>query len=314
MTLSTQVSASLVIPQGTTPSSILPGLVDPTTSALSKSSGLVYNDFTGSKKDELFWQNSKTGDTGIWKFNSDGSLNAIATANVPVGSGWEVAGFADLTGDGQTDVLWENKTSGDVGYWKFDSAGVVTPTLLGNIGTSSSWQIQGFFNDGGKVGIYWKDTASVDPITTYGEWHLDSVGALGSTNYIPGPLSAVNIPIPDGGQVAATLNGSRAFDAYAAVDGQLQVIINNVAPTTFNVGPNHSEFPNWNIVDLGAYDGTGKTLPMWESSTGDYGYWQVSLASGVASISPVALGAVDPASGWQIVNSGIAEYQTLIIS
>jgi hypothetical protein len=313
--LSTQVSASLVIPSGTTPTSVLPGLVDPTTSALTQSSGLIYNDFTGSKRNELFWQNSKTGDTGIWEFNSDGSVKPIYTGNVPISSGWEVVGFADLTGDGQTDILWENKASGDIGYWKFDAAGAVTPTLLGNIGSSSPWQVQGFFNDGGKAGIYWKDTSATDPAKIYGEWHLDAAGALGSTNYIPGPLSPVPTPTPKGGQVASNLNGSAPYDAYSAASGQLQAIINNgsAAPTTLSVGPNRTEYPDWDIVDLGAYDGTGETLPMFKSSTGDYGYWKVTVASGVASISPVNL-ATGVDSGWQIVSSGIAEYQTLAIS
>jgi hypothetical protein len=52
---------------------------------------------------------------------------------------WEVAGPADLNGDGQADVLWRHAPSGDNCIWLMDGTKMVSRKRLQRVGTTA-WQ------------------------------------------------------------------------------------------------------------------------------------------------------------------------------
>src|SRR5262245_58815183 len=75
-------------------------------------------------------------------------------------SPWSIAGTGDLDGDGKSDILWVNGTSGQVVIWLVNGTSVVgggSPGLA-----ASPWTIAetGDFNGDNKSDILWYNSTS----------------------------------------------------------------------------------------------------------------------------------------------------------
>jgi hypothetical protein len=51
-----------------------------------------------------------------------------------VTSDWDVAGTGDYNGDGQTDIVWENTTTGVRGLWLMNGTAFASWINLGQVG------------------------------------------------------------------------------------------------------------------------------------------------------------------------------------
>ncbi len=74
-------------------------------------------------------------------------------------SGWVIQGTGDFDGNGMSDILWRNSTSGEVYIWLMNGT---TITSQGSPGTvSSAWSIQGVgdYNGDGKADVLWRNTS-----------------------------------------------------------------------------------------------------------------------------------------------------------
>ena len=75
-------------------------------------------DFFDNGRDDVLWTNSSGGNvqTDIWELGSTGQwINSVSSGTHP--AGYQVVGVGDLNGNGTTDILWQNTTSGDVDEW-----------------------------------------------------------------------------------------------------------------------------------------------------------------------------------------------------
>lgn len=71
---------------------------------------------------DLIWQNSKTGDSVVWYMdgaNWTGYWDYLAQG---IATDWKITGTADLDGDGESDLVWQNNRIGDVVTWYMDGA------------------------------------------------------------------------------------------------------------------------------------------------------------------------------------------------
>ncbi|MGA2943230.1 MAG: hypothetical protein ABSE50_14450 [Xanthobacteraceae bacterium] len=76
-------------------------------------------DFTGNGIDDVLWTNSSSGQvqTDIWELGSNGKWAAsVSPGSHP--AGYQVAGIGDFTGNGASDILWQNSTTGDIDEWQ----------------------------------------------------------------------------------------------------------------------------------------------------------------------------------------------------
>ena len=99
-------------------------------------------DFNGDGRTDILWRNSTTGDTEIWLANANSSpVSFTALSAFSVGLDWGIASLGDYNGDGKSDILWRNATTGDVLLWQSnDGPGIsFTATDLGGVG--SDWGI-----------------------------------------------------------------------------------------------------------------------------------------------------------------------------
>jgi hypothetical protein len=77
----------------------------------------------------LLWRERQSGTTVLWHLNSDGSLDTRSAAEMPNGVApsrafivvpqeWVATDSGDADNDGLDDILWMNRSSGQVVLWK----------------------------------------------------------------------------------------------------------------------------------------------------------------------------------------------------
>src|SRR5260370_34982469 len=115
-------------------------------------------------------------------------------------------GCGDVKGDGKSDILWRNSTTGQVYVWELNGISVIGG---GSVGAAAlDWQIAGIgdVNGDGKADIVWRNNTSGQVY----EWQLNGTSVIGG-----GSLGQVTLdrqiqergPAP---RPRATLRGRRA--------------------------------------------------------------------------------------------------------
>jgi N-acetylneuraminic acid mutarotase len=197
------------------------------------------DDFNGDGQSDILWQNTSTGERGIYLMNG---TTVTGWASLGIGpTTWQIAGTGDFNGDGKADILWQNTSTGERGIYLMNGTTVTSWNSLGII--PAAWQIVGTgdFNGDGKTDILWQNS-------TNGEYGLYLMDGTAATSWVS----------------------------------------LGVAPT------------EWQIAGVGDFNGDGKADILWQStSTGERG---VYLMNGTAVTSWVSLGVVPTA--WQIAGTG----------
>jgi VCBS repeat-containing protein len=113
-------------------------------------------DFFGNGIDDVLWTSPGTGPNGdtqvdIWQLGSNGQWIASVTPGLGLHPpGYYVVGVDDFTGNGTSDVLWQNPTNGDVDEWQIANGQWTQSVDLGSH-PGSGWTISGigdFFGNG----------------------------------------------------------------------------------------------------------------------------------------------------------------------
>jgi hypothetical protein len=120
-------------------------------------------DFNGDGRDDLLLLRPN-GDVSIWMMNGVNAADpGLPVANYQPGSGWTFLRAADMTGDGRTDLLWRNVSSGQIVFWEMNGWEIVTTDSVSVTYNGSSWYPQpdvGDFNRDGRDETLWR--SSVD--------------------------------------------------------------------------------------------------------------------------------------------------------
>lgn len=89
---------------------------------------------------DILWQNSSTGERGIWLMNgtvfeSGVSLGIVATD-------WDIGGTGDYNNDGSADILWQNTATGERAIWLMSGTRYNSSASLGTV--SPNWEIENY--------------------------------------------------------------------------------------------------------------------------------------------------------------------------
>jgi Ca2+-binding RTX toxin-like protein len=254
-------------------------------------------DFNGDGRADILWK-SDSGEVTNWLGSANGGFTGnIANADNNVGAGWQVAGTGDFNGDGRSDVLWRNSTTGTITDW----LGQANGSFIGNTdaawnNAASSWHIVGTgdFNGDGRTDILWKSDGG--EVTNW----------LGTPNGgFAGNIANADNNVGAGWAVAGTgdVNG----------DGRDDVIWRN--STTGNVtdwlGQANGSFTgntgyawnnastSWHIVQVGDFNGDGHADILWQSDSGEVTNWLGNANGGFTGNIVYADNNVD--AGWQVM-------------
>ncbi len=109
-------------------------------------------DFFGNGIDDVLWtgvNSNGTVATDIWELGPNGGwITSVSPGSHP--AGYNVVGVGDFTGNGTSDILWQNPTSGDVDEWQIADGQWSKSVDLGSH-PGSGWTIAGvgdFFGNG----------------------------------------------------------------------------------------------------------------------------------------------------------------------
>jgi len=211
---------------------------------------------------------------------------------------WKVASTSsnpcDFNGDGKTDILWRNKTTGQNVVWFMNGAVYSNYAELLQVG-DTNWEIVGTgdFNGDGKTDILWRNKTTGQNVV----WYMN--GAVRSGYSYIDTVADTNWQIVGTGD----FNGDGKTDILwrNKTTGQNIVWYMNGA-----VYSNYAELlqvgdTNWEIVGTGDFNGDGKTDILWRNKTNGQNvvwYMNGAVRSGYSYIDAVA------DTNWQIVGTG----------
>ncbi|MBV9977279.1 MAG: FG-GAP repeat protein, partial [Hyphomicrobiales bacterium] len=124
-------------------------------------------DFNGDGMADVLWRNS-SGEVVDWTMNGSqiASAGDVTYQGSPIApdSSWSVVGLGDFNGDGKTDVLWRNSSSGEVTDWTMNGSQITSGgdvTYQGSpVAPDATWSVAGIgdFNGDGMADILWRNS------------------------------------------------------------------------------------------------------------------------------------------------------------
>jgi hypothetical protein len=228
-------------------------------------------DFDGDGLPDIFATQDAGASERVWQFTRMIGIQHSGGSEGIVRAEWDVSGFGDCDGNGTTDVIWTNATTGDRVLW-----------------LPVAWKVTGLgdFNGDGKADIFWTNTTTGDRAM----WLMN-----GGTMVTGATLGAV--PVAWAVSSIADFNGDGKADILwsntATGDRAMWLMNGSTVATNAYV----SMVPvAWEVSDTGDFNGDGKADIFWTNTTnGDRAVW---LMNGSASILGGYLGNVPLA--WKI--------------
>lgn len=242
-------------------------------------------DFNGDHKADILWQQT-SGATFVWTM--DGSRIAAGSAPPAVDPGWTVQAAADISGDGNSDIIWRNSGSGAVVLWAMNGSQVAGSAYLGTV--DSSWTIQGAadFSAKGSSDILWRNTAGAVELWTMNGNQVSASTYVGTVD--PGwAIQGTGDFNGDGKADILWRNSSSGAVNLWTMNGS-DIVSNDYIAT---VGT------SWDIQFLADFNGDGKTDVLWREDTGAVNLWTMDAAN-VASNDFIA----GVGSDWKIAGAG----------
>jgi hypothetical protein len=94
---------------------------------------------------DLVWWRDGTGGIATWLLSDTQVLNTLWLSPDTVSDlNWRIVGAVDMNSDGQTDLVWQNVSTGQLGVWYMNGTALGTTAYLGGSPqTDNNWRIVG---------------------------------------------------------------------------------------------------------------------------------------------------------------------------
>jgi hypothetical protein len=256
---------------------------------------LGVGDFNGDNRTDVFWYNTRTGQTSAWLIDGGSVLEFTNYIKVPSNSGWSVKGFGDFNGDGRTDVFWHNTKTGATSAWLVNGGTVLEFTNYGVMNAAAGWKVKGYgdFNADGRSDVLWHNTKTGE----VSAWLLDGSTVRAATDYgsmdpALWKLSGLGDINGDGRTDVLWYNARTRETSAWLLDGN--VIIDS---PSYGTGARKER-----IGGSGDFNGDGHYDVFWYNiQSGEASAWLLDSSSVLADTPYMT---VPPASGWKVKGYG----------
>jgi FG-GAP-like repeat/Leishmanolysin len=132
-------------------------------------------------RSDLLWRNSDNGQLRWQRFDANNNLLAPVDLLTISDFSWSIGGTADFNRDGQLDILWYNRFSGEVGWWLMNGNQIRDVAMLQTVGNPGAWTAVGTAdaNGDGQIDILWRN----DGAQSTGWWLMNGK-AIQSVAYL----------------------------------------------------------------------------------------------------------------------------------
>jgi hypothetical protein len=146
-------------------------------------------DFNRDGKADILWQHQRSGALYVWLMDGTTAVSGTyLTPNSNVDAGWQIDGLADFNGDGEADILWRHKRTGDLHVWfmkgtKAAGASDLVPARVAD----RRWRIARVadLNEDGKTDILWRNQQTGDLVV----WYMNGIAMTSHAPLDPGQFA-----------------------------------------------------------------------------------------------------------------------------
>ena len=285
-----------------------------------KTRACAVSDFDGDGKSDILLRDAGTGQTQAWLMNGATVASTVVTdQNAGVYdsiSGLQAQGGGDFDGDGKSDVLWRDATTGDLSVWTTINGTTIVAPVTGAAGpgtytSTTGLQVQGIgdFNGDGKSDILWRDAVTGDTSI----WFMNgaAVTSVANTTFKAGTYTSTT-----GWQVQGIgdFNGDGKSDILwrDAVTGKTYIWFMNGSVKagggyTESTAGAYTSTTGLQVQGIGDFNGDGKSDILWRDAvTGKTAIWFMkgTERNGGAVYTSVQPGVYSATTGLQIQEVG----------
>ncbi len=222
-------------------------------------------------KYQILWRHNTEGWLAFWNMNGVNVTGASSVSiNQMTDTQWRIAGFADVNGDGQRDIIWQHTTEGWLAVWFLQGSQVTGTSYLSVNRVDPNWWVRaaGDVNGDGRADIIFQHKTE----GWLAVWYLNGAQVIGSYNL------GINRMTDPSWQIAAAgdVDGDGKADIlWQSTQGSLAVWLLNgtqVTATRMLSTPNAGDL-NWKVVGATDVDGDGKADILWQHTDGSIATW-----------------------------------------
>src|SRR5882762_728300 len=201
----------------------------------------------------------------------------------------------DFNGDGRSDILWRNSTTGENVIWLMNGAAIASAAMFGTV-ADPNWSIAGIadFNGDGKSDILWRHRATGANTV----WFMN--GAAISSGTSLAPVADLNWSIAGIGDFDG--DGKSDILWRNSTTGENTLWFMSGAGVSSGAVMNAMTDLNWSIAGVGDFDADGKSDVLWHNNvTGENIVW---LMNGTTLLSSGAVFSTVADLNWSIAGVG----------
>ncbi|MBR0872447.1 hypothetical protein JQ633_18955 [Bradyrhizobium tropiciagri] len=247
-------------------------------------------DFDGNNRSDVVL----LGDNGVatvWDNGAPASAHQIAPAGT-ISGGWHFGGTGDFDGNGQSDILWVNDSTGQASIW--DNGQIGGAHIIAPAGTiAGGWHFAGTgdFDGNSRTDILWVNDGT-------GQASIWDNGQIGGAHIIA-PAGTIAGGWHFGGTGDFDGNG-RSDIAWVNDNGKISIWDNGQIGGAHIVANLGSDISGWHLAGTGDFDGNGKSDLLWVNDNGRASIWDNGDVARAHTIAPA--GTI--ANGWQFAGTG----------
>lgn len=139
-------------------------------------------DMDGDTHRDLVWQNAANGKIAVWlqvgtEFVASRWFTNQDGAVIQPGGPWVIAAVADIDGDGDNDLVWQNTAIGRIAVWWLDGTTFVSGALFSNQPGNADWRVTAApdLDGDGDADLFWRNVAN----GRIAGWEMDGTGFEG---------------------------------------------------------------------------------------------------------------------------------------